>query len=177
MARRRKRQSESFGFNIDSLMDIVTNIVGMLIIIGIISSLSLRSKEFMFETPMVYATSKQSVIFECRDGQVFPVSVRQQQYYLHTYAAFQEVLLPKPGVRGETITELRMPNSIFNQILNGLDRQNQFVFFIVRPDSYDVFREARKIAWERNLEVGWTPKPRDEVILFSPFGEETKVVD
>ena len=158
-------------------MDIVTNIVGMLIIIGIISSLSLRTKEFVFQTPMVYNTPKKSVIFECRNEQVFPVSIDQNQYYLRTFAAFQEVLLPKPGVQGETITQIRKPGSKFNRILKSLNPKKQFIFFIVRSDSYEIFREARKLAWEKNLDVGWTPKPEDEMILFSPFGEETKIVD
>ncbi len=177
MGRRRKRFKADFSFNIDSLMDIVTNIVGMLIIIGIISSLSLRTKEFVFQTPMVYNTPKKSVIFECRQHQVFPVSIDQERYYLRTFAAFQEVLLPRPDVRGEGITEIRKPDSQFNQWLNKLNPKKEFVYFIVRSDSYNVFREARKLAWERKLDVGWMPKPEDEVILFSPFGEETKIVD
>ncbi len=177
MARRGKRSGSDFIFNIDSLMDIVTNIVGMLIIIGIISSLSLRTKEFVFQTPMVYNTPKKSVIFECRNGEVFPVTIDQNRYYLRTFAAFQEVLLPKPGVEGESITEIRRPNSLFHRILKSLNPQKQFIFFIVRSDSYEIFREARKLAWEKNVDVGWTPKPEDEVILFSPFGEETKIVD
>ena len=177
MGRRRKRANSDFTFNIDSLMDIVTNIVGMLIIIGIISSLSLRTKEFVFQTPMVYNTPKKSVIFECRNEQVFPVSIDQNQYYLRTFAAFQEVLLPKPGVQGEGITQIRQINSKFNRILKSLNPKKQFIFFIVRSDSYEIFREARKLAWEKKLDVGWMPKPEDEVILFSPFGEETKIVD
>ncbi|NOX87601.1 MAG: hypothetical protein GXO77_01140 [Calditrichaeota bacterium] len=177
MARRRKRPVTGFSFNVDSLMDIVTNIVGMLIIIGIISSLTLRTKEFVFETPMVYNTQKESIIFECRNNQIFPVSIDEDNYYLHTYAAFQEVLLPRPGVSGESISDIRKPESEFNKILKKLDPEKQFIYFIVRSDSYEVFREARKLAWEKKVEVGWTPKPKDEVILFSPYGEETKVVD
>jgi hypothetical protein len=177
MGRRRKKNNSDFIFNIDSLMDIVTNIVGMLIIIGIISSLSLRTKEFVFQTPMVYDTPKKSVIFECRNGEVFPVTIDQDRYYLRTFAAFQEVLLPKPGVEGESITQIRQLNSKYNHILKSIDPKKQFIFFIVRSDSYEIFREARKLAWEKNLDVGWTPKPKDEMILFSPFGEETKIVD
>lgn len=177
MGRRRKPTSNDFTFNIDSLMDIVTNIVGMLIIIGIISSLSLRTKDFVFQTPMVYNTPKKSIIFECRNGELFPVTIDQNQYYLRTFAAFQEVLLPKPGVDGESITEIRQPSSMYNRILKSLNSKKQFIFFIVRSNSYEIFREARKLAWEKNLDVGWMPKPEDEVILFSPFGEETKIVD
>lgn len=177
MRRRAKKSNSSFSFNIDSLMDIVTNIVGMLVIIGIISSLSLRSKEFVFETPMVYETAKSSLIFECRQNQIFPVSVDAEKYYYRTYAAFQEVFIPKPDAHGETITEIRQPGSKFHQILQQVDPQKQFFYFIVRSDSYDIFREARKLAWEKDIEVGWTPKPKDEIILFSPYGEKTKVVD
>ncbi|RLD16215.1 hypothetical protein DRI50_02445 [candidate division KSB1 bacterium] len=96
---------------------------------------------------------------------------------MRTFAAFQEVLLPKPGVEGESITQIRQLNSKYNHILKSIDPKKQFIFFIVRSDSYEIFREARKLAWEKNLDVGWTPKPKDEMILFSPFGEETKIVD
>ena len=177
MARRHKRSKANFSFNFDSLMDIVTNIVGMLIIIGIISSLSLRTKQFVFQTPMVYNTPKKSIIFECRDQEVFPVTIDQDHYYLRTFAAFQEVLLPRPGIEGESIIEIRKPHSKFNQMLKKLNPKKEFVYFIVRSDSYEIFREARKLAWGKNLDVGWMPKPEDEVILFSPFGEETKIVD
>ncbi|APF20737.1 hypothetical protein Calab_1136 [Caldithrix abyssi DSM 13497] len=177
MRRRGKKSTGSFSFNIDSLMDIVTNIVGMLVIIGIISSLSLRSKDFVFETPMVYETEKASIIFECRNNQLFPVSQNAETFYYRTYAAYQEVLIPVPDAQGESIAEISQPGSIFYEMLNQTDPQKQFFYFIVRSDSYDIFREARKLAWEKNIEVGWTPKPKDEIILFSPYGERTKVVD
>ena len=126
---------------------------------------------------MVYETAKSSVIFECRNNQIFPVSIDAEKYYYRTYAAFQEVFIPRPDVEGESITQIRQPGSLFYRILSQTDPQKQFFYFIVRSDSYDIFREARKLAWEKNVEVGWTPKPKDEIILFSPYGEKTKVVD
>ena len=37
--------------------------------------------------------------------------------------------------------------------LKSLDPAAQFICFLVRPDSFDVFRQARKEAWECNLDV------------------------
>lgn len=37
--------------------------------------------------------------------------------------------------------------------LNGLDPAAQYVCFLVRPDGFEIFRQARKAAWETGLDV------------------------
>jgi hypothetical protein len=42
-------------------------------------------------------------------------------------------------------------------VLRAHDPAKVYLAFIVRPDGFEAFREARKIAWDRGYQVGWEP--------------------
>jgi len=73
---------------------------------------------------------------------------------------------PRSADIGETTTQLATPNSEFKQILSQFDPDQDFLAFIVRPDSFEAFRTARKQAWDAGYEVGWEPHPQDASISF-----------
>ena len=58
---------------------------------------------------------------------------------------------------GETTSQLTAPNSDFRQVLAQFDPKQDYLVFIVRPDSFEAFRTARKQAWDAGYEVGWEP--------------------
>jgi hypothetical protein len=80
-------------------------------------------------------------------------------------------LEPRPGVPGETIEELSDPNSKIQAILSQWDKDHQYVAFLVRDDSFDVFRKARKVADEAGFDIGWELLGIDEPIKFGQGGQ------
>jgi hypothetical protein len=76
----------------------------------------------------------------------------------------------RPGVPGETIEELADPNSKFQSILSQLDKSNQYIAFLVRDDSFNVFRKARHAADEADFDTGWELLGMDEPIKFGEGG-------
>ncbi|MEO0836117.1 MAG: hypothetical protein AAFY16_09050 [Cyanobacteria bacterium J06642_3] len=67
---------------------------------------------------------------------------------------------------GETTSQLMAIDSQFQQILAQFNPDQDSLAFIVRPDSFEAFRTARKQAWDAGYEVGWEPHPQDAPIKF-----------
>ena len=65
---------------------------------------------------------------------------------------------------GETATQLTAANSAYKQALSKSNPNKDYLAFIVRPDSFEAFRDARKQAWEAGYEVGWEPLEQDAPI-------------
>ena len=63
---------------------------------------------------------------------------------------------------------LQSPESAFAQRLQTLDPQRDYVAFIVRPDAFRTFRQARKLAQRQGVDIGWEPlAPETPLILGS----------
>jgi hypothetical protein len=69
-------------------------------------------------------------------------------------------LVRKPGQRhaGETETEFLTSGSKFRRQLQQYGPQDTNVQFAVYPDSFEVFRAARKLVWDRKFEANWIPQ-------------------
>jgi len=76
----------------------------------------------------------------------------------------------RPGVAGETMTELDDPNSKFQAIISQLDKSKQYIAFLVRDDSFNIFRKARQIADTAGFDTGWELLGIDEPIKFGEGG-------
>jgi len=63
-------------------------------------------------------------------------------------------LRTRPGVSGEGAADLENPNSKYQTILSGLDKGKQYVAFLVRDDSFSLFRKARQVADNLGLDTG-----------------------
>ena len=55
--------------------------------------------------------------------------------------------------------------------LKTLDPATQYICFLVRPDSFDVFRQARKEAWECNLDVSCELQDASGPFAIGPEGQ------
>jgi hypothetical protein len=77
---------------------------------------------------------------------------------------------PIKNAKGDSITSLAKPNSQFNKALDSLNPQQEYLAFIVRPDSFEAFRQARQQAWKQGFRVGWEPKKTEVPIIFSSSG-------
>src|SRR5436309_8073400 len=79
---------------------------------------------------------------------------------------------PRPGAKGETPDDLPQPNGKFQAILRQLDAKSQYVAFLVRDDSFDVFRRGRSVAFKSGFETGWELLGADEPIKFGQGGAQ-----
>lgn len=82
---------------------------------------------------------------------------------------------PVFGSKGENAQELKIENSKFNAVLNSLDPNYNFIAFIVRPDSFALFRTARSEALSQGFDVGWEPFKQDRVLVFGSGGRSVGV--
>src|SRR6266404_6414122 len=76
----------------------------------------------------------------------------------------------RPGAPGEGAADLENPNSRYQAILSQLDKGKQYVAFLVRDDSFNVFRKARQAADNLGLDTGWELLGIDEPIKFGEGG-------
>lgn len=76
----------------------------------------------------------------------------------------------RSDVSGDVIPDLRDSTSQYRSILAALDADEHYVAFLVRPDGFEAFREARKLAWARGLKVGWEPMEAGRELTFGSGG-------
>ena len=79
-------------------------------------------------------------------------------------------LTPVPGAMGETPAALEAANSKYQASLALLDKDNQYIAFLVRDDSFNVFRKARQVADSLGFDTGWELLGIDEPIKFGEGG-------
>ncbi|AFZ61240.1 hypothetical protein H6G54_02980 [Anabaena cylindrica FACHB-243] len=82
---------------------------------------------------------------------------------------------PKPVNSGESGTELTQTNSEYRKILSQLEPDKEYLAFLVRPDSFATFRQAREIAWKAGFDVGWEPQTPETPIIFGSGGRTVGV--
>lgn len=72
--------------------------------------------------------------------------------------------------KGDASRTLRDSASHYLTVLSTLDPKEHYVAFLVRPDGFNAFREARKLAWARGLKVGWEPVEATDELIFGSGG-------
>ena len=70
----------------------------------------------------------------------------------------------KKSSEGETIEDAVRPGSALLRRLAELPPQENLLQFCVYPDSYEQFMQLRKLAYEKEYEVGWRPMPVGKLI-------------
>lgn len=75
-----------------------------------------------------------------------------------------------PETHGENIQEVQNPNSGFKAALGQIDEKSRYIAFLVRDDSFSVFRKARSIADTAGFDTGWELLGIDEPIKFGEGG-------
>lgn len=206
-----RRSREESTLNFDSLLDILSNVVGLMILVAVVTVLNSRDITISLGTPILQdpPADAQRILFECRDNRVVYVDdVTIDRQIVQRIGAYQKKHGRRPSRRelpdvfrqadvgskhyrvqaeigrsgtffvyeprrpewGETIAALHGPKSEYTDLLGSLDPKEHFVFFIVRNDSFEVFRAARRMARQRGLATGWHPHPVGEPLRFQPGG-------
>lgn len=102
----------------------------------------------------------------------------QTEYYnvrMINPRTFSFIYEPIPTKEGESKEELVLPQSEYLQVLEKLDPKQDYLAFIVRPDSFSGFRVAREQAWLKGFDVGWEPHKTEKPIVFGSGGREIGV--
>ncbi|HHP7229764.1 MAG TPA: hypothetical protein ACFCUY_02770 [Xenococcaceae cyanobacterium] len=97
----------------------------------------------------------------------------QTKYYtvkMINASSFSLLYQPLETQPGETKEQFSQSNSDFKQILAELNPSEEYLAFIVRPNSFSGFRAAREIAWAEGFEVGWEPHKTELPIIFGSGG-------
>ena len=80
-------------------------------------------------------------------------------------------LVPRPGVHGTSVDQLKNPKSPFQQTLARLNPNLYFISFLARDDDFTAFRTARRIADQLGFEIGWEVLGTTESIKFGQGGK------
>ncbi|HMP88601.1 MAG TPA: hypothetical protein PJ991_00285 [Kiritimatiellia bacterium] len=80
----------------------------------------------------------------------------------------QIALMPKTEARGYVINsaEGETANTWFGGILHRMDPENERINFLVRDDSFEIFKLARIVAWTKNVKVTYSLISRNEPLIF-----------
>lgn len=225
----RSRQRKALMPSFDSFLDIVTNVIGVMVLIVIVTVVNSGGMDISLGTPMLRPAPENArpACFECRGNRIVYIDVQElsEQFDAcvleHTgktwddleyddvdqvpnlfeendvgtefyrikfeiskidYGFFSRksptwIYQPRADDQGETISEINDPDSDYQRLLDSLDSKARFVNFTVRPDSFEVFRAARRLARAKGLATGWFPRPCEEPLAYGPGGRRPRVDD
>ena len=188
--------------NLDSLVDIVSNNVGILIILAVFMAIfSLIDKKEQLSSeeqpdkqieklkiPWSHVSQKNSLLVFLHDDRLLYLDRALVYQRLKKYLSGKEPLptelsfdqysiklsvggrqkhciefLPSTSA-GEWWHNFSSHGGLMQTLMKKYPPEQNYFFFWVDPDSFDLFREIRKNLWEQRFEVGWKPI-RDESAL------------
>jgi hypothetical protein len=71
---------------------------------------------------------------------------------------------------GDSLSALADSTSSFQRLLGTKPPEKFYLAFLVRPDGFEAYREARKLAWSKGYQVGWEPMTADREIFIGGSG-------
>lgn len=194
--------------NLDSFLDIMTCMLGILILMILLTGIDASQIKVLIPTPMAEASDKKPIFIECRNNELYlvPLSDIIRMVYDRLAALAEEsrgdrnafaqllegavvrtdtheidlafalmnqyTLKPLPGVRGYRMQSIsgETTNHWFGRILANIKKDEEMITFLVRDDSYSVFKKARALAWLHNVDVSCQLLSLDEPISFGLGG-------
>jgi hypothetical protein len=140
MRGRRPRKIEEPGLNLDSFLDIVANIVGVLIFITLfVATQAMNQKEvtIVAKSEQGENRSKTPRYIECREDGV--------------------VIYPSKEVVPKE--QLQNPNSALQQLVKQVKNRKEQEYLIValRPSGIDIFNQVRELVEGEGIDIGYEP--------------------
>lgn len=212
---RSPRRPQPPSLSMDSFLDIVTNVVGVMILVALVTVVNSAGITISLGTPLLHDPPEHAarLLFECRAGRVVridddtiqervgklirdhreksggsfdlrdvPKLLEEQDVGDEFYRVKGEIIdagvfyyltctyEPRAEVQGEDARQMSQADSDYAQLLATLEPGEHYLFFLVRPDGFEAFRAARRLARARGLETGWHPRPPEIPIRFGPGG-------
>ena len=204
MKGKRKRDT---GLSMVSFLDILTCLLGALMLIIVITGIDAAQTNILVQTPIESSGKEKPIYIECRNNQLFLVPVAEARHAVNQkqkeviktrksqpstvdmmeavggadidigeyvidfsrYLSGKIALMPKDkkknGYLFQTI-ESENENTWLGQIVTQMDLKNERLNFLVRDDSFEVFKKARIYAWLKKAKVTYTLVPRNEPLIF-----------
>ena len=190
--------------NLDSLVDIVSNNVGILVILAVFMAVfSLMDKREQVSSeeqpekqieklkiPWSHASQKNSLLILLRDDRLLYLDRALVYQRLKKYLSGKDPLptefsldkysikltvggrhthciefLPSPAA-GEWWHKFSRHGGLMQTLMKKYPPEQNYFFFWVDPDSFDLFREIRKTLWEQRFEVGWKPVREESALRY-----------
>ena len=201
--------------NLDSLVDIVSNNVGILVILAVfmavfslidkrepVSSEEQPDKQIeKLKIPWSHASQKNNILVLLRDDRLLyldralvyqrlkkylsgkdplPTEFSLDQYSIkltvggrHTHCI---EFLPSPAA-GEWWHKFSRHGGLMQTLMKKYPPEQNYFFFWVDPDSFDLFREIRKTLWEQRFEVGWKPVREESALRYCSGDAQSGRID
>ena len=204
--RKKKALSSDFQsyLNLDSLVDIVSNNVGILVILAVFMAVfSLMDKREKVSSeeqpdqqieklkiPWSHVSQKNSLLVLLHDDRLLYLDRASVYKRLKKYLSGKEPLptelsfdqytikltvggrhthciefLPSPAA-GEWWHNFYRHGGLMQILMKKYPPEQNYFFFWVDPDSFDLFREIRKTLWEQRFEVGWKPIREESALSY-----------
>ena len=84
--------------------------------------------------------------------------------------AMMMAIEPKPGVLGDDSVSIHEPNSDFQKYLRSCNRDAQYIVFLVRGKSFEIFKKARRAVDTLGFDIGFEMLEENEPIKFGTGG-------
>ena len=198
--------------NLDSLVDIVSNNVGILVILAVFMAVfSLMDKREQVSSeeqpdkqieklkiPWSHVSQKNILLIFLRSNRLLYLDRTLVYQRLKKYLSGSEPLpkhvnldqfsieltvgsghahclkfLPSPGA-GQWWHQFSQRNGVMKKLMKKYPPEENYFFFWVDPDSFDLFREIRKSLWEKRFEVGWKPVRIESPLRYCSGDDQTR---
>ena len=213
MRNKRGHLGDLQGFiNLDSLVDIVSNNVGILIILAVFMAMfSLLEKSEQVPTteqsienieklkiPWSHVSQKNNLLLLLRNDRLLffdralvyqrlkkylsgsdplPTNISLDQYSIELTAGGGHAhcleFFPSPRA-GQWWHQVSQHNGLMQTLMKKYPTEENYFFFWVDPDSFDLFREIRKSLWEKRFEVGWKPVRIESPLRYCSGDDQTR---
>ena len=213
MRNKRGNLGDLQGFiNLDSLVDIVSNNVGILIILAVFMAMfSLLEKSEQVPTteqsienieklkiPWSHVSQKNNLLLLLRNDRLLffdralvykrlkkylsgsdplPTNISLDQYSIELTAGGGHAhcleFFPSPRA-GQWWHQVSQHNGLMQTLMKKYPTEENYFFFWVDPDSFDLFREIRKSLWEKRFEVGWKPVRIESPLRYCSGDDQTR---
>jgi len=206
-----RKKAQGASVNLDSFLDIMTCLVGVLVLIIILTGIDASQIKVLIPTPMERSTTKRPVFIEARNNELHRLPLDELQTIANdTLRSISQesrgqidIMLQKiseanvgndayrldlsfalvgmfavravEGVPGYPLTNWEQETSSdwFGSILAALDVETDMVTFLVRDDSFDIFKRARHLAWQLGVDVSYELLAVNEPIKFGLQGSRS----
>jgi len=206
------KKSQGASVNLDSFLDIMTCLVGVLVLIIILTGIDASQIKVLIPTPMERDTEKRPLFIETRNNELYLLPLEELQGIANeTLRTISQESRGQIDVMLQKISEANVGNDVyrldltfalvgmfairatqgvpgypladweretsrdwFGAILNNIDSETDMITFLVRDDSFDVFKRARHLAWKLGVDVSYELLAIDEPIKFGLQGSRSR---
>ena len=83
-----------------------------------------------------------------------------------------QLIALKDSYEAYSEADFAVPGSRFWQVIDRIDPDTVYAAFIVRPDSFEVYRAVRDALHSRSIDAGWEPWQANSPIVFGRGGRQ-----